>query len=281
MNKPSFVMYVEHGEQMESLTMEQRGIWITAIYDYVRYGKAEIDDPVVKMLFTTNRQHLDRDAKKYEERIRKCSEAGKRGGRPRKQELDTQLDDAEKGMAFLEKRSEGIKADNVYEYENGNGYENGNANVNEYENENDLMNSNSSRRLPLGGESREQSEAMQEIIFYGEEQIPTTRTERQKSEALARELFSMYLQKSPSRFDMEKVFARCYYVAETPDGQNYAAFSREKADLLRFVMKQASEQGNGTWRYMDGIFDNYERRGVRTVEDAISNEYRWNRGEIA
>ena len=46
-------------------------------------------------------------------------------------------------------------------------------------------------------------------------------------------------------------------------------------------MKQASEQGNVTWRYMDGIFDNYERRGVRTVEDAISNEYRWNRGEIA
>ena len=70
-------------------------------------------------------------------------------------------------------------------------------------------------------------------------------------------------------------------MAETPDGQNYAAFSKEKADLLRLVMKQASEQGNGTWRYMDGIFDNYERRGVRTVEDAISNEYRWNRGEIA
>ena len=84
MKKPSFVMYVEHGEQMEDLTMEQRGMWITAIYDYVRYGKAEIDDPVVKMLFTTNRQHLDRDAKKYEERIRKCSEAGKKGGRPPK-----------------------------------------------------------------------------------------------------------------------------------------------------------------------------------------------------
>ena len=164
---------------------------------------------------------------------------------------------------------------NVNDYVNGN--------VNEYENENanDFMNCNISRRLPLDGGSREPSEAKHEMILYGEEQIPTTRVEIQKSEALARELFSIYLQKSPSRFDMEKVFARCYYVAETPDGQNYAAFSKEKADLLRFVMKQASEQGNVTWRYMDGIFDNYERRGVRTVEDAISNEYRWNRGEIA
>ena len=281
MKKPSFVMYVEHGEQMEDLTMEQRGMWITAIYDYVRYGKAEIADPVVKMLFTTNRQHLDRDAKKYEERIRKCSEAGKKGGRPPKHEPDTQPNDEEKGMAFLENPLEGTKADNVYEYENVNDYVNGNVNEYENENANDFMNCNISRRLPLDGGSREPGEAKHEMILYGEDQIPTTRVEIQKSEALARELFSMYLQKSPSRFDMEKVFARCYYVAETPDGQNYAAFSKEKADLLRFVMKQASEQGNVTWRYMDGIFDNYERRGVRTVEDAISNEYRWNRGEIA
>lgn len=281
MKKPSFVMYVEHGEQMEDLTMEQRGMWITAIYDYVRYGKAEIADPVVKMLFTTNRQHLDRDAKKYEERIRKCSEAGKKGGRPPKQEPDTQPNDEEKGMAFLENPLEGTKADNVYEYENVNDYVNGNVNEYENENANDFMNCNISRRLPLDGGSREPSDAKHEMILYGEEQIPTTRVEIQKSEALARELFSIYLQKSPSRFDMEKVFARCYYVAETADGQNYAAFSKEKADLLRFVMKQASEQGNVTWRYMDGIFDNYERRGVRTVEDAISNEYRWNRGEIA
>ncbi len=291
MNKPSFVMYVEHGEQMEDLTMEQRGMWITAIYDYVRYGKAEVADPVVKMLFTSNRQHLDRDAKKYEERVRKCSEAGKRGGRPRKNETEYSADE-EKGLAFAENPVKGRKADNenvfVNDNANVNVYENVCENVTAYEKEYDIgreddddlyPNPTGRPRLPRCSGPNEQQEEAQELIYYGENQIPTTRAELEKSDTLAKTLFYSYLQKVPGPYDREKVFNRCCRVAETADGRNYAAFSEEKAELLRFVMKQAAEQGNVTWRYMDGIFDNYERRGIYTVEQAQENEYRWNRGE--
>lgn len=304
MNKPSFVMYVEHGEQMEDLTMEQRGMWITAIYDYVRYGKAEIADPVVKMLFTTNRQHLERDAKKYEEKIRKCSEAGKRGGRPRKDETEYFADE-EKGLAFAEKPVKRKKADNenesVYDNENANVYVNVYEDVDEsvYENvcenvaacetvsdivredDDDLYRNQTGRpRLPRCSGQKERQEEAQGLIYYGENQIPTTRAELAKSDALARTLFGSYLQKTPGPYDREKVFSRCYRVAETADGRNYAEFSEAKAELLRFVMKQAAEQGNVTWRYIDGIYDNYEQRGIQTAEQAQENEYRWNRGEV-
>ena len=117
-------------------------------------------------------------------------------------------------------------------------------------------------------------------MFYTENQIPTTDDALAQSDALARELFQTYRNHKPGAYDYERVFERCYGLGELPGGDHYAVYSPEKADLLRHVFKQAADQGNLNWNYIDGIYENYARRGVETVEEAVENEYRWARGEL-
>ncbi len=78
--KNSFVMYIDHMEQIELLTMEQRGILLTALMQYAAgQGLPELD-PITNMAFSFIKSRMDKDLKKYEEVVNKRREAGRRGG---------------------------------------------------------------------------------------------------------------------------------------------------------------------------------------------------------
>lgn len=109
--KDSFVLYTKYSEQLELLTMEQRGELITAIFEYMKGNDPNIDG-VVAMAFSFIKTQLDADAEKYEEVCRKRAEAGKMGGRPKKQTK------AKKANGFSEKQTKAKKADNDNEYDN-------------------------------------------------------------------------------------------------------------------------------------------------------------------
>lgn len=66
-----------------------------------------------------------------------------------------------------------------------------------------------------------------------------------------------------------------------PDGELYAAYSPERAELLRYAFKQAGDSGSVNWKYIEGIYDNFEKRCITNVEEAIQKEYAWKRGEVA
>lgn len=100
--------------------MEQRGILITHILNYVNDLIPEskedaIDDPVVKMAWITIKIELKADLVKWKDTCNKRSEAGKKGGRPKKEEKQKK---AKKPNAFLENQTKAKKADNEYEYDN-------------------------------------------------------------------------------------------------------------------------------------------------------------------
>ena len=122
---------------------------------------------------------------------------------------------------------------------------------------------------------------MDEIIFYGENQNPTTRGVIAQMEALAGELIRKYCGRAAYPNDVQNVFDKCYTVAELPDGELYAAYSPERAELLRYAFKQAGDAGSVNWKYIEGIYDNFEKRRITTVEDAIQQEYAWQRGELS
>ena len=74
-------------------------------------------DPVTAMAFSFIKSQMDKDIEKYNETCAKRSEAGKLGGRPKKQE------EAKKANGFYEnqkKQGKAKKADNEYEYDNDN-----------------------------------------------------------------------------------------------------------------------------------------------------------------
>ena len=84
----SFILYHDFEPMLHLLSMEQRGMLITAIFDYTVRGMKTEDLPdVVNMAFCCIQRALERDAIAYEEKCRINAENGKKGGRPRKDSL--------------------------------------------------------------------------------------------------------------------------------------------------------------------------------------------------
>lgn len=124
--KKSFVLYTDYLEQMELLSMEQRGLLFTAIMNYAAEKELPEMDGVTAMCFAFVKAQLDRDDEKYKAICEQRSEAGKLGGRPRKAEgFSEKQTKAKKASAFSKKQNKARKADNEYddEYEAGYDYE--------------------------------------------------------------------------------------------------------------------------------------------------------------
>lgn len=118
MKKDSFVLYTEYIEQIELLSMEQRGILLTAIFAYVSDAELPDMDGITKMAFAFIKSRIDKDTEKYAKTIEKRKEAGKLGGRP-------------KANGYSEKQEKAKKANGFSEKQNNPVYDNDNVNVND------------------------------------------------------------------------------------------------------------------------------------------------------
>lgn len=81
--KNSFILFADWLDELEMLSVEQRGEWITAIFRYTRDGViTEFDDIGLKIMFSQAKRCIDRNYEIYVEECRKKSENGKKGGAP-------------------------------------------------------------------------------------------------------------------------------------------------------------------------------------------------------
>lgn len=104
-SKCSFVLYTEYLEHIALLTMEQRGLLFTAILTYVAGNDPPVMDGTTQMAFSFIRSRLDRDGAAYADKIKKRSDAGKQGGRPKANENNEKQKKAKKANAFSEKQT--------------------------------------------------------------------------------------------------------------------------------------------------------------------------------
>lgn len=118
MKKDSFVLYTEYMEQIELLSMEQRGILLTAIFAYVSDAELPDMDGITKMAFAFIKSRIDKDTEKYAKTIEKRKEAGKLGGRPKANGSSEKQEKAKKANGFSEKQNNPV-------------YDNDNVNVND------------------------------------------------------------------------------------------------------------------------------------------------------
>ena len=80
-----FIMYNNFYNQIELLTMTERGELLTAIYKYILFDFISDDlSPLVNMAFSFIRDTVDRDNEAYEKTCKRNAENGRKGGRPKK-----------------------------------------------------------------------------------------------------------------------------------------------------------------------------------------------------
>ena len=81
--KDSFILYQEHKEIFETLTDEEAGKLIKAIFEYEDTGQTNELDKSLKLAFIPIKNALDRNKDKYEKVVERNKENGKKGGRPK------------------------------------------------------------------------------------------------------------------------------------------------------------------------------------------------------
>lgn len=106
-NKKSFLAYCDWAEVFNSLPDDKAGQLVKHLFDYVNDKNPETDDLLIKIAFTSIKQTLKRDLRKYEQYIEKQKINGKKGGRPKKEEKP------KKPKPFLENPTKPKKADSV------------------------------------------------------------------------------------------------------------------------------------------------------------------------
>lgn len=84
-DKKSFVLYTDIIETVKQLDNEKAGELFKHILRYVNDENPVTEDVIINLVFTPIKLSLKRDLKKYDKYIKKQSENGKKGGRPKTQ----------------------------------------------------------------------------------------------------------------------------------------------------------------------------------------------------
>ena len=277
MSKNGFLLYGNYEEQVKRLNDAQAGELFKIILHYVNTGEMrKSSDALVDMVFSMIAFQLGFDMKRYEESCEKRREAGRKAGKA----------SAEKRAKAKQEMKASANVNDCQRFQHDTDTEIDTVTETDIDIETDTETEkhNKTSRHPhhsSKGAGANEDVSMDEVIPYGENQNPTTRGELAQMEALAGELIRKYCGRAAYENDVQNVFNKCYTVAELPNGELYAAYSPERAELLRYAFKQAGNAGSVNWKYIEGIYDNFEKRRITTVEEAVRKEYAWQRGEIS
>ena len=277
MSKNGFLLYGNYEEQVKRLNDAQAGELFKIILHYVNTGEMrKSSDALVDMVFSMIAFQLGFDMKRYEESCEKRREAGRKAGKA----------SAEKRVKAKQEMKASANVNDCQRFQHDTDTEIDTVIETDIDIETDTETEkhNKTSHHPhhsSKGAGANEDVSMDEVIPYGENQNPTTRGVIAQMEALAGELIRKYCGRAAYENDVQNVFDKCYTVAELPDGELYAAFSPERAELLRYAFKQAGDAGSVNWKYIEGIYDNFEKRRIKTVEEAIGQEYAWQRGELS
>lgn len=104
----NIILHEEYREIIDLLTPEERGCLLTALFDYAVDGTVDEMTVPVKMAFTVIRQRADRDAEKYEAARAAHAEAGRKGGRPKKEQNQAEPNETKKNQMVSEESKKSI-----------------------------------------------------------------------------------------------------------------------------------------------------------------------------
>lgn len=117
--RDSFVMYTSYREQIEMLTLEQRGVLLTAVLAYESDAELPKMDDVVGMAFAFIKARLDADNVKWEEAIAQRRKAGQASAQARRRK-PTVVDSVQRKVSVVDsvEREPTNSTDNVFVFVN-------------------------------------------------------------------------------------------------------------------------------------------------------------------
>jgi hypothetical protein len=105
--KDTFIIRSEWWPAISKLNDSQKAIILSNLFKFHADGNVDLSDPLVELVWSFIEPNLIRNMTNYEERVKKASENGKKGGRPKSEEKQT------KGLAFSETNKKPIETLNV------------------------------------------------------------------------------------------------------------------------------------------------------------------------
>ena len=105
--KDTFIIRSEWWPAISKLNDTQKAIILSNLFKFHADGQVDLSDPLVELVWSFIEPNLIRNMANYEERVKKASENGKKGGRPKSEEKQT------KGLAFSETNKKPIETLNV------------------------------------------------------------------------------------------------------------------------------------------------------------------------
>lgn len=131
-----------------------------------------------------------------------------------------------------------------------------------------------------GEEDGELRARAEEIIHIFDDQYVTTQEELEKFQELTDQLFVRYAHRQPTEYDLIQVFENANGIGVLEDDSHIAVYDDNKAELLRYAFSKAADADNVNWRYIEGIYANFRRRGIQCVDDAYMDNWERNYGPI-
>jgi hypothetical protein len=105
MEKKTFVMYKEWLPMIATMTNEQAGQLLKAIYNYQFAEEETITDPLLNSIFQMLKKRFEIDAQAYAETCEKRRENGKKGGIAKASKSNQKLANASKCYQVLEEKN--------------------------------------------------------------------------------------------------------------------------------------------------------------------------------
>lgn len=98
--KDGFIFHFENIEDIEDMSLEEQGLMFRAMIEFAQTGKEpEFDDKAMRASWKPIRRRMVKDNEAYEDRCRRNRENGQLGGRPRKQDEDSDSFDDQNNSA--------------------------------------------------------------------------------------------------------------------------------------------------------------------------------------
>jgi hypothetical protein len=105
--KDTFILRSEWWPAISKLNDTQKAIILSNLFKFHSDGEVDLSDALVELVWSFIEPNLIRNIASYEDRVKKASENGKKGGRPKSEE------NLNKGLAFSETNKKLIESLNV------------------------------------------------------------------------------------------------------------------------------------------------------------------------
>ena len=271
----TFIMDAKYYAQVQKLSAERAAALFNAILSYNLTGEVPDfgDDLALEMLFDVMRTDFDANNEKYEQKMEETAAARSAAG----------AKGAEKrwGKSNNDSKNSKDSKDSKNSKDNKNGYDMtcSDMRCNDITCD-DTMSSSSDDYEDIDNSARGRChrEDAEAIVPFGKDMIPSTQEEIRKVEDLAERLCMEYKQKPPNKTDVQKVFDHVHVRTELPNGEAVATFDQQKAALLEYAWEQAAAAEKVSWRYIDGIYRNWNDNGIDSLQKLEEHEFKRQHG---